>query len=646
MLKSNAQWTTQDSAELYEIERWGRDYFSINADGNVTVQPKRNVKQDVKNDVKNNAAIISLVEKLQERGVRLPILLRFSGILQDRLEEIHSAFGQAQEEFGHQGEYRAFYPIKVNQQRQIVEEIVEFGRPHHVGLEAGSKPELLAVLPMAGDRDDGLQTPIICNGFKDREYIHTALLASKAGAEITIVIENPNELDLVVEESEALKTRPRIGMRVKLSARGAGRWQESGGSFSKFGLTISQLNEAYEKLEAAGKSDCFELLHFHLGSQITKIRSVKNALIEAARIYVSFWQRGAQIRTIDVGGGLGVDYDGSQTSFSSSMNYTLEEYAADVVYQIVAVCDEVGAPHPNIASECGRAIVAYHSVLVFDIVGNSKPSVRVTPPLPKNASRTLQDLQDILHSVSRKNLLESFHDAQQQVEISLNLFSTGHLTLQERVVAEQLATEIYEKIQWFLDDDVDEPPNELKSLRRQLAQIYFANFSLFQSLPDSWAIKQLFPVMPIHRLNERPNVMAVIGDMTCDSDGKIDRFIDHRDIRSTLPVHALNGEPYILAAFLVGAYQEILGDLHNLFGDTNVAHVRLNDAGEVELRTVIRGDRVRDVLRYVQFNDQALLEKMAAIIERAKQRNFLTAKEAEEMLKTYSDGLQSYTYLE
>ena len=489
-------------------------------------------------------------------------------------------------------------------------------------------------------------TPIMCNGFKDDEYIEMVMLAKKVGRQIIPIVEKYTELDLILKHSQRLGVRPVIGIRLKLASRGSGRWKQSGGFRSKFGLTVGETIRALEQLKALGMEDALQLLHFHLGSQITNIRQVKGAVTEAARIYVEMRRLGAGLHSLDVGGGLGIDYDGSQTDFESSVNYTLQEYANDVVYHIQSVCDESGVPHPNIITESGRAVAAYHSVLVFNVLGVSSVGEHEEPaPVSSEAEQPLIDLMDTYKSLTKRNLLESYHDAQQALDSALNLFSLGYLPLDQRSQVENLFWAICHKIYRMLKD-VDEKPEELENLDALLSDTYFCNFSLFQSMPDSWAIKQLFPIMPIHRLNEQPTHNAVLGDISCDSDGKVDQFIDRRDVKRTLALHAFNSEPYFLGTFLVGAYQEILGDLHNLFGDTNAVHVSLNEAGEVVLDTVIRGDTVAEVLDYVQFNARTLLDQFRSDVERSVREGKMGYEESGRLLRFYEDGLYGYTYLE
>jgi arginine decarboxylase len=627
------RWTVTDASELYEVANWGKGYFSVNHLGHVCVNPTKDPKQAI--DLKQ------LVDRLEIRGIHTPVLVRFGDILKHRLGEVQAAFQQAIDEHQYRGGYECIYPIKVNQQKQVVEEVLRFGQPHGFGLEAGSKPELLAVIALASN-----DIPIICNGFKDDKFIETAILAQKIGRKIFLVVEKYTDLELILHHANRYGVRPNIGIRVKLSSPGAGRWQASGGHRSKFGLTVTEVLRALADLKAAGMEDCFQLLHFHMGSQITNIRHIKGALNEASRIYVDLARNGAGLKYLDVGGGLGVDYDGSQTNFESSVNYTLQEYANDVVFHVMSVCDEAEVPHPIIFSESGRAVVAYHSVLVFNVLGVSDRGENDIPPqLPEEAEKPLQDLLDTYQSLGVRNILESYHDAQQALDMAWSLFNGGYLPLDQRSLAERLFWAICRKIQRLLQQ-LDEIPEDLEGIDAMLGETYFCNFSLFQSMPDSWAIKQLFPIMPIHRLNERPTHNAVLGDITCDSDGKIDRFIDRRDVKRTLPVHSFHGGDYYLGVFLLGAYQEILGDLHNLFGDTNAVHVRIDHEGEVIVEAVINGDSVREVLEYVEFDPQSLVVQLRDSIEQAIRENRINDQQAGQLLRFYEAGLQGYTYLE
>ena len=627
------KWKISDSLETYRVHHWGKGYFGVNKAGHVTVHPYKRNDQSI--DLKN------LIDELQTRGIQLPILLRFTDVLRHRVGEIHQAFKTAIDEYDYQGDYSCVYPIKVNQQRHVVEEILDFGKAHHFGLEAGSKPELLAVLALTnGD------VPIICNGFKDEEFIKMTVLARKIGKNVIPVIEKFTELEALVRYAEELGVTPTIGVRVKLAARGAGRWRYSAGYRSKFGLTVTEVLEAFEYLKRRGMSDSLQLLHFHLGSQITSIRSIKNALTEAARVYVELARIGAGVRYLDVGGGLGIDYDGSQTDFESSVNYTLQEYANDVVFRIKSVCDEAGVAHPTIISESGRAVVAYHSLLVFDVLGVSNfDQYEVPPDVPEDAPQQISDMMSIYRELTKKTMVESYHDAMQAVDEVLTMFNLGSLSLELRALTERLFWAICSKILRIVRE-LDYIPEELQGLESLLSDTYFCNFSVFQSMPDSWAIKQLFPIMPIHRLNEQPTRRAVLGDITCDSDGKIDQFIDLRDVRNTLELHPYDGSPYYIGAFLLGAYQEILGDLHNLFGDTNAVHVSVDDDGEVVIDDVIKGDTIREVLAYVQFSADELLAKMRKEVEKAVRTNKISLNDSRQMLKFYESGLEGYTYLE
>ncbi|MGE3509315.1 MAG: biosynthetic arginine decarboxylase [Vicinamibacterales bacterium] len=626
-------WTHVDAAELYEIDRWGQGYFSVGDNGQVKIHPTKEPGRSI--DLKQ------LVDHLQLRGIHLPTLIRFRDILKHRLQDIFEAFQNAIAQHEYTGSYICVYPIKVNQQRQVVEEVFQFGRAYNFGLEAGSKPELLAVASVADN-----ETPIICNGFKDAEFIEMAMLAQKIGRKVIPVVEKYTELPLILDYAEKVGVRPTIGMRVKLAARGGGRWQSSGGFRSKFGLTVGEILKGLEELKSRGMEDCFQLLHFHLGSQIPNIRIVKGALNEAARVYVELVKAGAGLKYMDVGGGLGVDYDGSQTNFESSVNYTLQEYANDVVYHLQTVCDEAKVAHPTIVSESGRAVVAHHSLLVFNVLGVSGFGNGNFPTTAtENMEQPLVDLIETYNNLNIRNATESYHDAQQALDMAMNLFSGGYLPLEQRSQAENLYWAICVKLQRLLQGQT-EVPEDLQNLDDSLSDTYFCNFSLFQSIPDSWAIKQLFPIMPIHRLNERPTQHAVLGDITCDSDGKIDQFIDRRDVKRSLPLHQFNGDPYYLGVFLVGAYQEILGDLHNLYGDTHAVHVSLDQDNAVVLDAVIKGDTVREVLDYVEFDAQALVNKLRTDVETAVRLGRLSYEESGRVLRFYEEGLQGYTYLE
>ena len=631
----SAEWSAVDAAELYEVERWGNGYFSVGTNGNLLVHPDRHPDRSI--DLKK------LIDRLQLRGIDVPVLLRFNGIIRDRLKALNDAFVRATSEYGYTGTYSCVYPIKVNQQREVVEKVIEYGREFGFGLEAGSKPELLAVVAMTE-----AQTPIICNGFKDAEFIEMALLAQKVGRHVIPVVEKYTELELILRCAQRIGVRPLLGVRVKLASRGAGRWQSSGGYRSKFGLRVNEILNALEHLKSRGMEDCLQLLHFHLGSQITSIRQLKAALNEGSRVYTDLVHRGAGLKYLDVGGGLGVDYDGSQTDSESSMNYTLAEYARDVVYHIQTVCDDAAVPHPNIISESGRAVSAFHSVLIYEVLGVSQqgreePIQDLVPPA--DAPQPVHDLYQTYTELTQHNVLESYHDAQNAIELALTLFATGHLPLDQRCLAESLYFSICHRIR-TLSSSMEFVPEELEMIDRMLSDNYFCNFSLFQSIPDSWAIKQLFPVMPIHRLDEQPKRHAVLSDMTCDSDGKIDQFISRRNVKRTLLLHEFDNSPYFMGSFLIGAYQEILGDLHNLFGDTNAVHVDIADTGEVALDTILKGQTISEVLEYVQINGRDLIHRLQIAVESSVRTGRIDDAQAAEFIGCYENALSRYTYLE
>jgi arginine decarboxylase len=628
------RWTIADSMETYAVRNWGGHYFNINEKGHLEVTPTANgVTIDLK----------ELVEELTQRGITQPLLIRFKNILRHRIEQLNEAFRKAIADHGYKGEYRGVYPIKVNQDRYVVEEVVNCGRNYGYGLEAGSKPELLAVMAML-DHEEGL---VICNGYKDEEYVQTALLASKLGRTVIMVVEKPSELELIRNVSQKVGVKPTIGIRAKLATRGSGRWESSGGDRSKFGLSAREMLDAVSQLREWGMLDCFSLLHFHLGSQISSIRSIKNALREAGRFFVELYKLGAPLKYLDVGGGLGVDYDGSQTNFASSMNYSLQEYANDIVFSMQEMCDAEDVPHPSIVSESGRAVVAHHAVLIVNILGVSEFFEGKAPEaLREDAPTLLRNLWEAHRDVSRKNYLEAYHDALEYKDECLQLFSLGHLTLEDRVVAENLFWGTCQKVLRIVRES-DHVPEELEGLEKALSDTYFCNFSMFQSLPDSWAVEQLFPIMPIHRLNEPPTRRAILADITCDSDGKIDEFIDLHDVKHVLELHPyVSGQEYYIGMFLVGAYQEILGDLHNLFGDTNTVHVGLAEGGGYFIEHVVEGDKVVDVLKYVQYDKDDLIARVRRNVENALRNKRMTFEESRLFLKMYDEGLSGYTYLE
>jgi arginine decarboxylase len=629
------KWTIADSTETFGIGSWSQGYFSVSDLGHVVAHPAGKEAGTI--DLKE------LVEEVSRRGIGLPLLIRFSDILRARVVEIHEAFRRAMAEFGYKGDYRGVYPIKVNQHRYVVEEIVQFGRPYHYGLEAGSKPELLAVMALLDDEE----ALVICNGYKDEEYIETALMASKLGRKVIIVVEKFSELGLISSTAKRIGVRPRIGMRIKLATKGSGRWEASGGDRSKFGLSTREAVEAIRYLRDSDMLSSFELLHFHLGSQISAIRAVKNALREAGRFYVECAKLGAPLKYFDAGGGLGVDYDGSQTNFASSMNYSLQEYANDIVFSLQEICDSASVPHPIIVTESGRAVTAHHSMLVIDVLGVGEFDVGKAPEkLAEGASRVLRNLFDTYREVSQKNVRESYHDALEYREEVLSLFNLGNLSLTERVIAEDIYWAISQKILRIVREMRD-VPEEFEGLERALSDTYFCNFSMFQSLPDIWAIDQLFPIMPIHRLGEEPTRRAVLADITCDSDGKIDHFIDRRDVKPVLELHPFeNNQPYYLGVFLVGAYQEILGDLHNLFGNTNTVHVSMAPGGGYQIEHVVAGDTVTDVLKYVAYAREDLVARVRRYAEQSVRANRMSLEETRSLLRMYEEGLSGYTYLE
>jgi arginine decarboxylase len=639
---ASGSWSVSDATELYQVRAWGKGYFGISAAGHVLVHPYATETHGID--------LFEVVVGLRERGLTAPLLLRFSDILSHRLSEIHHAFAKAMAENEYRGEYIAVYPIKVNQQRPVIEEVHRYGRAFGFGLEVGSKPELLAVMAMPGESP---ATPIVCNGFKDDGYIEAVILACKLGRWMVPVVENLNELRLIIKHAEAYQVRPQIGVRVKLASAGVGRWRGSAGMRSKFGLSVSELQELLRVLKQHDMVDCLRLVHCHPGSQLHDIRAVKDTIGELAHVYAELVRMGAGLRYIDVGGGLGVDYDGSQTNSASSMNYTLAEYANEVVYRIGTVCDDKRLSHPTIITESGRAIAAYQSVLVFNVLGSSgvgkQELVEPADTTPKSREETpqpLRDLREALQAVSATTLLECYHDAMQAREQALELFKLGYLSLELRALADQLFWTTCARLR-EISRQVDKVPDELAELELILAETYLCNFSLFQSLPDSWAIQQLFPIMPIHRLDEPPSRKATLADMTCDSDGKVDCFVDFDDVKYVLDLHELApGEEYYLAAFLVGAYQETLGDLHNLFGDTHVVHIRLHEEGGWWIDEVVKGDTAADVLSYVQYDSKQLQTTLSHDCEQAVRRGQMTVAESRTLCRFYESALNGYTYLE
>lgn len=628
------KWRIEDSAEMYNINGWGVKYFSINKDGNVVVTPKNNgVEIDLR----------ELVDELQIRDVSAPMLIRFTDILDNRIEDMSRSFKIAAEEYGYQGQNFIIYPIKVNQMRPVVEEIINHGKKFNIGLEAGSKPELHAVIASNPDND----SLIICNGYKDEDYIELALLAQKMGKKIYIVVEKLNELKLIAKVSQRLKIKPNLGIRVKLASSGSGKWEDSGGDVSKFGLTSSELLQALDYLENNELKESLKLVHFHIGSQVTKIRRIKIALREASQFYVQLYQMGFKIEFVDIGGGLGVDYDGTRSSSSeSSINYSLQEYVNDSVSTMVDASDKNDIPHPNIITESGRSLTAHHSVLIFEVLETSSlPTWAEDDEITENDHELVQELYELWDKLNQPRMLESWHDAQQIREEALDLFSLGLLDLKTRAQIERLFWSIAKEIHQ-ITTAVKHVPDEFRVLPKLLADKYFCNFSLFQSLPDTWAIDQIFPIMPIQRLNEKPDRAATLQDITCDSDGKIDNFISTKNISYYLPVHSVKqNDSYYIGVFLVGAYQEILGDLHNLFGDTNAVHVSVTDKG-YEIDQIIDGETVAEVLEYVQYNPKKLVRTLETWVTSSVKAGVISSKEGKEFLSNYRSGLYGYTYLE
>ncbi len=629
-------WSTSKSAELYDLNAWGREYFSINRKGHVTVRLEDGEEQ-------KDVSLHDIIEGLQDRGTPAPVLLRFRDILHSRISEINESFRRAMKAANFKGEYRGVYPIKVNQQRQVIEEIAAFGETYHYGLEAGSKPELIAALAHMHDPEAYL----ICNGYKDEEFIDLALNAQKMGLKVMLVLEMPSELALILERSRKIGVLPNLGVRVRLSTRGSGHWQESAGDKSVFGLNAAQVIEVVDSLKEEGYLACLKMLHYHQGSQIPNIAAIREGATEAVRMYCDLVKEGAPMGVLDIGGGMAVDYDGSHTNFHASCNYSVAEYCTDIVEVISQICDKANVTHPDLISESGRAVVAYYSVLVFNIldVTTAQTSEAEPPAVPKTAPQNLLNLVDVNRTLSKKNLQESLNDAVYYRDQLRAQFFYGNASLRERGLADAWFWHILTRISNLIDQ-LDETPEELRELSSSLVDFYYGNFSLFQSLPDSWAIDQLFPVMPIHRLGEKPKHRAVLADITCDCDGKIDRFIDKEDVSKTLPLHHLKpDQPYYVGVFLVGAYQETLGDLHNLLGDTNVVGVHLENGKPVYTHEV-EGDTVADVLTYVEYDPKELVAKFRNFAEKAVIQGRISPKERRQILDHYRSGLAGYTYFE
>lgn len=631
------QWSVEDSTELYGIRNWGAGYFGVSPQGDVVVYPSgRHTGIAV--------SIPEVIRGMRERGYDMPVLLRIENILDSQISLLHESFRKAMRELDYKGEYRGVFPIKVNQQQHTVEKIVQFGAKYHHGLEVGSKAELISAISQLKDEEACL----ICNGYKDEEFIDLGLSALRMGFKCFFVLEMPGELELILERSEALGIRPLLGVRVKLITRGSGHWAGSGGERSAFGLTTAQIMDIVDILKERDMLDCLRLLHYHLGSQVPNIRDIRMAVMESARIYAGLVQEGASMGYLDLGGGLAVDYDGSHTNFVSSRNYTIDEYCTDVVEAVMTILDQQSIPHPHIVTESGRATVAYYSILLFNILDVSIAEVGDSVPeaLPEDAPEPVRNLRDVLKDLSIRNLQECYNDAIYYRDEMRQLFITGRVTLRQRTMADNYFWAIINRIAQE-KTKLKHIPKDLAEIDISLADIYYGNFSVFQSLPDAWAIDQLFPVMPVHRLTEFPSRQAVLSDITCDSDGRIDHFIDPQGMKNTLDLHpVVDGQEYYLGVFLVGAYQETLGDLHNLLGDTNVVSIRISEDGSYEFVREIRGDSVADILDYVEYDPRRILEDLREAAERAVREKRITPTERYKIMQTFEDGLRGYTYFE
>ncbi len=628
-------WRVEDSADLYGIHSWGAGYFDVNAAGEVVICPKGPSGPRV--------PIPEIIAGIRERGYELPCLLRVENILDSQIAKLHESFRKAIRNLGYKGAYRGVFPIKVNQQQQVVEEIAQFGSRYHHGFEVGSKGELIAAVSLLHDREACL----VCNGYKDGEFIDLGLQAQRLGLNVFFVLEMPDELEVILERARVLGMRPKLGVRCKLSTKASGHWAESGGERSVFGLTPSQIVDVVDKLKECGMLDCLRLLHYHLGSQISNIRDIRLGAMEGVRFYVGLVQEGAPMGYLDLGGGLAVDYDGSHTNYFTSRNYTVDEYTADIVEAIQSTLDEEGIAHPHIVTESGRATVAYYSMLLVNILDVSRLEEKQLPEeLPDDTPEPVRNLREVLSTLSPRNLQECYNDAIYYRDEVRQLFATGSVNLRQRCLAERFFWNIFMKLAEE-KEKLKTVPRDLQDIDSHLADIYYGNFSIFQSLPDSWAIDQLFPVMPVHRLQEYPGRKGVISDITCDSDGQIDHFIDQQGVKRTLELHELkDGEEYYLGVFLVGAYQETLGDLHNLMGDNNVVSVRIEDDGSYEVVREQQGDTVADVLSYVEYEPRRIMEDLRSVAERAVREGRITPSQRFSFLQTFEDGLRGYTYFE
>ncbi|MBN2704048.1 MAG: biosynthetic arginine decarboxylase [Pontiellaceae bacterium] len=631
--KDTESWSVEQSAELYGINNWGDDYFSVSRKGEVLVHPHINGV---------GVSLYKIIDGLDDRGFDMPVLLRLSDILDSRIQKLHESFAKAIADFEYGGRYRGVYPIKVNQQQQVLEEITQFGARYHHGLEAGSKPELIAALAYMHDKEAYL----ICNGYKDEEFVNLGLYARKMGIQCIFVVENPSELPLIIERSRALDIKPIIGVRLKLSTQASGHWNESGGERSVFGLNPSQVCDLIDTLREEEMLDCLKLLHYHVGSQIPNVRDIREAVVEACRVYIGMVNEGAPMGILDLGGGLAVDYDGSHSDSSSSRNYGLDEYCAAIIENVISTLDETDVPHPDIVTESGRATVAYYSILLFNVLDESRFEIDELPKkLDEDAHELLHNLMAVVDVLDAKNAQECFHDAFYYRDEIHQRFKRGTMTLRERALAGEIFWHIVTRI-CALTKEMEFVPEELRELPTILADIYYGNFSLFQSLPDVWAIDQLFPIMPIHRLKEKPTREVVLADITCDCDGKIDHFVGQYTTRETLQLHNLTDKEYYLGVFLVGAYQETLGDLHNLLGDTNVVTVRVDYEGNLQFSRELEGDSVADVLSYVEYDPKAMIRRIRELAEEAVQNERITPKDRRRIMDAYEEGMRGYTYFE
>jgi arginine decarboxylase len=630
------RWTVEKSSELYRVAEWSGGYFRVSENGDMLVQPSPK-------SADRAVSIPEIVEGLKDRGLDMPVLLRIENILDAQIADLNETFISAMQELGYNGSFLGAYPIKVNQQKQVIDAMVRYGAPYHHGLEAGSKAELIAAMGMMVDK----KAPLICNGYKDEEFVDLALHAIKLGFRCIIVVEMPSEIPLIIERSRALRVDPLLGVRIKLATQGGGHWAESGGERSIFGLNTTQLIHAVDLLKEEGMLNSLQMVHYHLGSQISNIREIRTAVSEACRVYAGLVKEGAAMQYLDLGGGLAVDYDGSQSNFLSSRNYTLNEYCTDIIEAVMTILDEEEIPHPTIITETGRALVAYYSVLVFNVLDKTifEPD-SLSEELPEDGPSQLLNMLESLNGLSIRNLQETLNDAIYYRDEVRQLFNRGQITLRERSLAENLFWTILNKI-LQTGRELKNAPAELSEIERLLSDIYYCNFSLFQSLPDSWAIDQLFPVMPIHRLDEKPTRNGIIADITCDCDGKIDRFVDRFGAKRFLPLHELKeSEEYYLGVFLVGAYQETLGDLHNLLGDTNVVTVSLHEDGKYDFSGELEGDTVADILSYVEYDPKRLLMKFRKTAEKAVRKGLISPLERKEVMQAYEAGLRGYTYFE